>query len=139
MKSPDLTPLESEALKQLLAGEDPVLAGLRKQLAVADIRSREFTGVGFYVNFDLPKHVPRLHEVLRVKPEFWLTGVKATVDSLEHGVGFLLHVKDGLLDFLEGYTYGESWPQNIRSFEVQYIKGERRDLNELRRQWELSD
>jgi hypothetical protein len=44
-----LTPDERRVLDFLLAGEDPVLAPLRAQLAVAEAGSREGSDGGFYV------------------------------------------------------------------------------------------
>jgi hypothetical protein len=135
MISPKLTHLESEVLKWLLAGEDPILAALREQFASASILSRNLTGHGFYLNFTVSTSAMRLHEKFHVKPDFCCGDVKASIDSLEHGAGFLLWVKGGVLDFLEGYTYDESWPVEVTSFELQYITGNNRDLGELRRQW----
>jgi len=135
MTNSKLTPLEAEVLKWLLAGEDSILAALREQFASASILSRNLTGHGFYLNFIVSTSVTRLHEKFHVKPDFCFGDVKASIDSLEHGAGFLLWVKSGVLDFLEGYTYDESWPVEIESFELQYITGNDRDLGELRHQW----
>jgi hypothetical protein len=33
------------------------------------------------------------------------------VQGLEHGAGRVLFVRDGQLRSLEGYTYGEPWPE----------------------------
>jgi hypothetical protein len=130
-----LTPLESEVLRWLLAGEDSVLAALREQFTLASVLSRSLTGHGFYLEFTVPTSVTKLHERFRVKPDFCFGDVKASIDSLEHGAGFLLWVKDGILDLLEGYTYGETWPASVESFELQYITGDNRDLSGLRHQW----
>jgi hypothetical protein len=139
MTNSKLTPLESEVLKWLLAGESPILAALREQLASASILSRNLTGHGFYLNFTVPMSVTRLHEKFPVKPDFCFGDVKASIDSLEHGAGFLVWVKDGALDFLEGYTYDEIWPAEVESFELQYITGSNRDWAELRSQWEIDN
>lgn len=41
------------------------------------------------------------------------------------GVGFLLYVDDGLITMLEGYTYGEPWPQPVGEFSLSYHHPER--------------
>jgi hypothetical protein len=46
-----LNALESAVLDTLFAGDHPVLAALRTQLARSDVSSREFTGVGFFTHF----------------------------------------------------------------------------------------
>jgi hypothetical protein len=38
-----------------------------------------------------------------------------------HGAGFLLYVDGGLLSMLEGYSYEEPWPDEIREFSVSYL------------------
>ncbi len=131
--------LESKVLELLLAGEDPVLAVLREQIASARIQSREFTGVGFYLDFEIPKSSKRLHDVLAVKRSFNFGDVGAYFDNGDQRqeVGFLLWIKDGYLDFLEAYTYGlEKWPKEDRSFQPFYF-GNKRTFEDLRRNWEL--
>jgi hypothetical protein len=134
-----ITPLENEVLEWLLAGEDPVLDALRQQFAVSTIKSRESTGVGWYINFDVPDSQKRLYEILVVKQDFCFGDVDVGLevnDGLQE-VGFLLWVKDGYLDYLEAYTYGfETWPEEIKAFHLRYL-GDQRDLSSLRRNWEL--
>jgi hypothetical protein len=45
--------LEENLMQMLLAGDNDVLAKLRKQYEKAEIVSREFTGVGFFTNYSL--------------------------------------------------------------------------------------
>ncbi len=128
------TPLESEVLKWLLAGDDLVLEELRKQLAVSKIKSRENTGHGFYVHFMLPKDIKGIHEYLPVKPNFGFGDVEAKIDSLKYNAGFLLWISDGILSSLEGYTYEEQWPQKVNSFELSYFFN-MRNLEKIRQSW----
>jgi hypothetical protein len=106
-----LLPLERRALERLLAltgrelsPEDLEL--LRQQLATAIILSREMTGVGFYTTFRVDKDARRLPK----RESFWFGAVGADVPGLEHGAGFQLYIKEGAVDQLEGFCYGESWP-----------------------------
>ncbi len=124
----DLSSLEYAVLDKLLAGHDPRLRLLREQLEGCRIESREFTGKGFLTELavlrparrtPLDIHAGRLDDVL------------ATIDGLEHGAGFLLYITDGELDALEGYSYGEPWPDVIRGFELSYAEGPTRDLRGL--------
>jgi len=130
----ELTSLESEVLRLLLAGDDPVLTALREQLAMSSVRSRELTGVGFWLFFSTPASVRKLHEQFPVKADFAFGDVAASIESIERGAGFVLFVTEGVLDNLEGYTYDEPWPENVENFRVEYIGG-RRDLKKLRSQW----
>jgi hypothetical protein len=54
--------------------------------------------------------------------------VIAEVNGLRNGAGFLLYVTDGVLDVLEGYSYGEQWPSTINNFKLGYTKGKERDF-----------
>jgi hypothetical protein len=134
----NFTLLELEVLKRLLLGEDPVLEELRKQLALSKATSREITGHGFYLHFELPKEIKGIHEYLPVKPTFCFGDVEAKIDSLRYGAGFLLWIKEGILSSLEGYTYDEEWPQKVNSFEVHYFNNNLRNLEKIRHAWILN-
>jgi hypothetical protein len=54
--------------------------------------------------------------------------VGAKIPELHSGAGFLLFLKSGYLYQLEGYSYEESWPENINSFELFYFEPERAKL-----------
>jgi hypothetical protein len=133
------TSLESQVLELLLAGEDPVLAVLQEQMDTAKIESREFTGVGFYLDFEIPNTSKRIQDVLAVKENFCFGDVGAYFDmgDRRQQVGFLLWIKDGYLDNLEAYTYGlEKWPGEDKPFQL-FNFCNKRDFDYLRRNWEL--
>ena len=125
-----LTDLERSVMEMLLAGEDEVLSGLRSQLVASTFAGREDTGVGFYTTFNVPNGVSRVAS----GRSFKFGDVSATTPGLQHGVGFLLFVKDGILEMLEGYTYDEPWPIEISTFELSYDNGTR-DWEGLRATW----
>jgi len=45
-----------------------------------------------------------------------IDGVGAEFPGLQHGAGFLLFFRGGVVSFLEGYTYDESWPASTDEF-----------------------
>ena len=129
----EMTDLERAVLVKLLDGEHPVLNSLRRQLEVCRVDSREFTGVGFYTNLVVDESV-----AARVEGDLIFGDVAAEVDGLQYGAGFLLFVDRGMLNMLDGYNYGESWPEQISGFKLSYMnrKGEggisdERDWQEL--------
>jgi hypothetical protein len=125
MMPSDLEPLEVAVLDKLLSGAHPVLTMLRAQLVGAAVKSRELTGVGFFTEFALaPDAVPAPVRTLR------FGDVQATVTGLNHGAGFLIFVDGGLLKMLEGYAYGEPWPDRIQDFSVRYMEPGRPHLAE---------
>jgi hypothetical protein len=125
--TPSLTPLEQAVMKNVLDGDHPILTALRKQLENATISSREFSGVGFFTRFSYPKTVQPLS--LPVKNlEFGDVG--AEIRGIQHGAGFLLFVRDGFLQTLEGYTYDEPWPKDTDTFKLKYHEPDRKKLFE---------
>ena len=52
--------LENAIMEALLAGDDPRIVGLRQQYAAATVKGREFSGVGFFTNFQVPSTAPRV-------------------------------------------------------------------------------
>ena len=122
----DLTNFERAVIRKLLNGDHHTLALLRQQLDLSRVREREFTGVGFYTYLDVTGYTgPRPDLDLK------FGDVNAEIDGLLHGAGFVLYVEAGLVTMLEGYTYGEPWPDRIESFKLSYDGGEERDWQAL--------
>lgn len=97
--------VERNALVLLLSGSDATSLELRAQVKhVAEIERSE-TGSGVYAVFSLD------HEVkpLQSGGTFQLSGVFALSDKCGE-IGFLLYVKGGLIDCLEGYAYEDAYP-----------------------------
>jgi hypothetical protein len=44
--------------------------------------------------------------------------VGAEIAGLQLGAGFLLFIRDGVVSFLEGFTYDESWPERTDEFRI---------------------
>jgi hypothetical protein len=120
-----LTTIEKQVLEMLLHGQDEVLAILRQQAQRLEVSSREMTGVGFYTEFLVSSDVPRVPGNLTFK----LGDVNGAADNVSHGLGFLLYVKEGVLSMLEGYTYDEPWPDDIRGLVLTYASKEGRKLD----------
>lgn len=125
----ELTQLEKDILELLLKGDDPTLELLRRQCKNAIIIKRENTGVGFFIDFEIPKDIPRTK-----KNVFEIGDLIADIPGIENEAGFILFIKDGQIKLLEGYTYGEKWPEKIQNYNLKYFGGER-DLESLRKKW----
>lgn len=133
-----LTKFEKEALNKLLEGDDPVLAALRKQANDIVVSSREYTGVGFYTNFEYKSPVVPIHEILDVKERFVIHDLCAKCSLLENGAGFNLFVVGGVIKCLEGFALVDNWPdeipQNSTDWHFYYCAGERK-INKLKDMW----
>ena len=121
-----LTDFERDVIEKLLDGEHPVLKELRKQLELCSVRKREMTGVGFYLRLDVPEKSSCMPSV-----DLKLGDVDAEIAELKHGAGFVLYIKDGRLDMLEGYSYDEPWPNNISKYTLKYDTDDQRDWDKL--------
>jgi hypothetical protein len=120
-----LNSLESAVLNKLLEGNHPALATLRDQLRVAMVRSRRLTGAGFFTEIELPPETTPA----RISPgSFQFGDVEASIPGLQHGAGFLVYIRNGMLQMLEGYSYEEPWPQRTDIFELRYSEPERESL-----------
>ena len=110
-----LLPMERAVLAKLLEGDFPLLDMLRLQLENCKVTGREMTGCGFFLNLAVPDDMPR-----SIGLDTQFGDVLAVLPGLENGAGFLLYLKDGLLDMLEGYSFDEPWPISTDVFELRY-------------------
>lgn len=100
--------VERDALVLLISGSDATCRALRSQVEyVTDIKRTE-TGSGVYVVFRLNHEVKPLQD----GGTFQLSGVFAVSDKCGE-IGFLLYIKDGLIDCLEGYVYENTYPNYL--------------------------
>jgi hypothetical protein len=109
-----LTPLEKEVLDMLLDKSEEPYATIKQQLSQAVVTKREFTGVGFYTHFKVPTGQSIRYDL----PDMTIGDVGAELSNLLHGAGFLLFIRHGIVEILEGYTYDEPWPTKIDQFKV---------------------
>lgn len=86
---------------------------LEEQYRYSIVTKREFDESGFYTHFKIPNDTRRLEN--DIKP---FGNVQFNVNDLEYGVGCVLFIKDGILDFFECYTNAESLPAEIKCFSV---------------------
>lgn len=113
-----LTRLETEVMNLLLEGDAHEQKILRQQFSVATILKRELTGVGFFLNFLVPEDVPKLTDC-KIKT---IGNIGAKSPQIPNDAGFVLFLKDGVIDFLEGFTYSDPWPAEIEDFELYKIQ-----------------
>jgi hypothetical protein len=109
-----LTPLEKSVLDRMLDRQGEPFHTLRRQLSLATVSKRKFSGVGFFTEFALSKDAP-VNEDLA---DMTVGDVGAEIPGLEHGAGFVLFVRNGAIRMLEGYTYDENWPENTDGFRL---------------------
>ena len=94
-------------MPQLLRGEHQSLDVLRTQYARCSVSSVELTGVGFFVNFDVPDDVERCTPANVAGGDTVIRYAESPIEA-----GCVLFVRDGLLRFLEIYTFDGDWPEH---------------------------
>jgi hypothetical protein len=97
-----LSPLEQAVLDAIALQVPEVADALAGQQEKVRVTARANTGAGFYTTVDIPHHLP----IQGVASP--LGDVGATVVGLQHGMGFLLWLRNGRVHKLEGYSYGEN-------------------------------
>jgi len=105
-----LNELELAVLEKMLQGDGTTLEVLREQARVMRLQSRELTGVGWFLDFEVPPEAPL------VSPPAFELDCNAEIEGLRHGAGFVLFVRNGKLEMLEAFTYDEPWPEEVTGF-----------------------
>ncbi|HSU05754.1 MAG TPA: hypothetical protein VLI93_09290, partial [Acetobacteraceae bacterium] len=62
-------------------------------------------------------------ERLKSHPTFSFGDIQAMIPGLTFGAGFVLHVRNGAIEFLEGYSYEEPWPESVSGFVLRADEG----------------
>jgi hypothetical protein len=102
-----LSKIESDIIRFLLVKDYGLRTPFLDQLAVATVASRRLTGVGCYIDLQIPKDIPAVDEIDAESSHGFETRLQPPRDS----VGFTLFIRGGYLDWLEGYTFGDvPWP-----------------------------
>lgn len=101
MRIADLPSIERDAIRLLLESSE----SLRRQLDCVKEVSRTESGAGIYVMFELDERAERMEN----GGSFHLADVYATSTHCDE-IGFILFVKDGLIEYLEGYVYSGVYP-----------------------------
>lgn len=111
--------LEKEVIERIIkeeGGKEHKI--LNKQLHKIKVKNREFTGHGFFTEFILP------YDTEKCKKESFSLGdrVYAKIEGFKHTkAGFVLFIKNGKIDVLEGYCIGnEIWQEKmIKKFKIE--------------------
>ena len=95
------TDMEQAALAAIFAETPEIRFALLGQLQKAEVVSRENTGGGFFTTISMSSEAAHVD----VRGPLALT-TYARIESLRYGLGFVLHLQDGKLHSLEGFSCG---------------------------------
>jgi hypothetical protein len=109
-----LWPIEREVL-EVTAAEYPASAeALRQQIDTAQVANFKNSGAGFFSDLVVATDAPLLTE------KSPLDGAYGSVVGIEHGMGFIVFLKDGRLSMIEGYCNGNASTTDIDFSKVVY-------------------
>lgn len=90
---------------------------LKNQFAKAVIIKREYSGVGFFIHFKITPKIQKLSASdFNTSP---IDGPMIKSPDLEYGGQAILFIKNGFIDMLEIYSFGISFPEYIKSFQLE--------------------
>jgi len=92
-----LWPIEREVLEITATEYSGSVEAMRRQIDTAQVTSFENSGAGFFSDLAVADDAPVL---LENSP---LSGAYGSVLGIEHGMGFIVFLKDGRLSMIEGY------------------------------------
>ncbi|KJS26170.1 MAG: hypothetical protein VR75_08280 [Hyphomonadaceae bacterium BRH_c29] len=100
--------LEQAVLRQFLHDHGISACPDRRNLSSVTVTDRHYTGAGFITEFESDSCLQF------TSPNTSFTGgeVGAVLNS-SIDTGYLLYVRDGYIVALEGYTFGDDWPEQI--------------------------
>ena len=106
--------LETAVLNYLF--RDPELAFVRAKVDFkrVTVTERSMTGAGFLTDFERSDELKIFEDGVSLR--WGKVGARLNASKLE--TGYLVYVDDGYLTAVEGYTYGEDWPNEITSVET---------------------
>jgi uncharacterized Zn finger protein (UPF0148 family) len=102
---------EKEVMEKIMEKDTSINAILKEQYKKARVVSRDFTGVGFFTDFELADDAPNIEEEVA----YGYGNVTAIINDF-YQCGFVLFIKDGKMICLEGYTAQDEWPEIITSY-----------------------
>jgi hypothetical protein len=106
----DFSELERAVLSAICEIHSADRAAIEAQLSTATLLGRENTGCGFFTYIETERRA-----VVAIVGERFRHGPQVKVNGLEHGLGFVLWLKEGFVSCLEGYSYGRECTEGIVS------------------------
>jgi hypothetical protein len=107
--------IEKAILQEIIRENREEYQFLANHLPYIYVKDREFTGVGYYTNFQYSK------EFKKNNINTFLSSSKIlTVENFEHELNYVLDITDGKINYLEIVTNGEdTLEKEITSFKLE--------------------
>ncbi len=113
-----VTELEKTVIGSILADRELNPIRLSVNFNAVTVRDREFTGAGFLTEFEPTEELKLFDDVVSLR---W-GKVGARLNSSKVETGYLVYVDNGYVTAVEGYTYGDEWPNQVEQIELYALK-----------------
>jgi hypothetical protein len=112
------TELEQLVIGRLLADHElkPLRSAVNFDVVV--VTDRELTGVGFLTEFERSEELKVFEAGVSLR--WGSAGARLNASKIE--TGYLVYVDDGYITAVEGYTYGEDWPDQVQQIEIYKVE-----------------
>jgi hypothetical protein len=110
--------LEKAVIGSMLADRELKPAKPAVNFDAITVRDREFTGAGFLTEFERSEELKLFDGGVSLR---W-GKVGARLNSSKLETGYLVYVDDGYVTTVEGYTYGDEWPNQVEQIELYELK-----------------
>ncbi len=90
---------------------------LANQIASAKLISRRWSRVGFYLDFEVDKSLPKL-KMEDYGGTFPISGPGIESEEIHNGGGSLLWGKDGYINSLELFAYGDYFKEEVNNYKL---------------------
>lgn len=109
-----LTELEKAVIDKLLV--DRKLSPTRSEidLDAIEVSSRDFSGQGFLTELVPSEQLKIFGSDVSLR---W-GDVGARLNAAKVETGYVVYVDDGVINAVEGFTYGDDWPTEIEAIEL---------------------
>lgn len=109
--------LEQAVLKNMIA--DPELKPLSSMnFEAVEVVDRTFTGAGFLTEFERSKELHLFSDGTSF--QWGKIGARLNASKLE--TGYVVYVDGGYITAVEGYTYGDPWPERVEEIELYVLR-----------------
>ena len=110
--------LERAVIERMLADCEPRPVRSVVNFEAVTVSDREFTGVGFMTELERSEELRLFDAGLSLR--WGNVGARLNASRLE--TSYLVYVDDGYVTTVEGYTYGDEWPDEVERIELYELK-----------------
>jgi hypothetical protein len=112
------TELEKAVIASMLADCELKPSRSTVNFVAVTVSDREFTGAGFLTEFERSEELKLFDDGVSLR--WGKVGARLNASKLE--TGYLIYVDDGYVTAVEGYTYGDEWPNEVEQIELYELK-----------------